>query len=109
MLSRTQPQREMDELRLAESISALPSNLDTALAPPIPKRFEIAERSMKAGVHMVRAVTLASSPVRLIKKGAGHIIYYENYLTYYRRQSQAEKASGIDAFSKRFFPEADSY
>ena len=38
------------------------------LAPPTPKRFEIADRNINAGIHTVTAVIIASLPVRLTNR-----------------------------------------
>ena len=62
-----QPQKANAEVRWARSVRRHPSEREMTLEPPTPKRFEIAERNMKAGVQTVTALTIASLPVRPIK------------------------------------------
>ena len=63
-----QPHSANAAVCLARSGLCLPSAREITLAPPTPNRLEMADRNMKAGMHTVTAVIIASLPVRPIKK-----------------------------------------
>ena len=63
-----QPQMANAEVRPALSLLCEPRKRDITLAPPTPKRFEMAERNMNAGMQTVTAVIISSLRVRPTKK-----------------------------------------
>jgi thioredoxin-like negative regulator of GroEL len=52
----------------ALSVCPAPRARAITLAPPTPNRFDTADRNMKAGMHTVTAVIIASLPARPMKK-----------------------------------------
>ena len=64
----TQPQKANDEVYFARLSFPMPRERAITLAPPTPNRFDIADRNMKAGMHTVTEVSIASDPVRPMKK-----------------------------------------
>jgi hypothetical protein len=67
MVTARHPQKAKADVCFTLLISLEPSALETALEPPTPNRFDIAERNMKAGMQTVTAVSMASFPVRPTK------------------------------------------
>ena len=63
-----QPQMEKAETCFAFSFRFEPSAREITLAPPTPKRLEIAERNIKAGIQTVTAVIISSLPEKLTNR-----------------------------------------
>ena len=67
-MTATVPQRAKDEASFILSSSPPPIERAMTLAPPTPKRLEMAERNINAGIHTVTAVSIAELLVRPTKK-----------------------------------------
>ena len=62
------PQNEKADAAFTRSSSSLPRAREITLAAPTPNRLEMAERNIKAGIHTVTAVSMASFPASPTKK-----------------------------------------
>ena len=98
-----QPQKAKLAVSLARSTFLLPNARAITLAPPTPKRLAIAERNMKAGMHTVTAVIMASLPVRPTKKVSAMLYITSIIWPITAGMARESMASAIGASSKRCF------